>query len=147
MLVLLSLTVKGAGFVSTCSRKHSMISGSAGRLLVAFAFLLLPSISALAQGPTTGRIAGTVTDPKGAIIVGAAITASSNTTGAERKVTTDSDGNYTAPFLPPGAYRIRVTTNGFAPSVFDVQVVITQTTTINVELEVAGVIFDPVIVP
>jgi outer membrane receptor protein involved in Fe transport len=125
-----------------------MILRRAGRVLLPLAFFLLPSISALAQSPATGGIAGTVTDPNGSIIVGAAVTVSSYTTGEERKITTDSDGNYTAPFLPPGAYRIRVTANGFAAGVVDpVQVVITQTATVNLELRVAGVVVDPVIVP
>ena len=108
--------------------------------------LALPSALALAQGRTTGRIAGTVKDPNGAIIVGAEVTVVSKATGDERKVTTDAEGNYAVPLLPPGAYRVRVVANGFDTRLFDtVQVVITETTLVNPDLRVAGVIADPVV--
>jgi hypothetical protein len=122
-----------------------MIARKAASILLPFAFLLLPSISALAQTQTTGRIAGTVKDQNGAVVVGAEVTAASKATGDERKVTTDSEGNYAAPLLSPGIYRVRVTANGFNSAVFDtVQVVITETTLVNAHLTVAGVIVDPV---
>src|SRR2546425_1709676 len=119
----------------------------AAAILLPFAFPVLLSISVFAQSQTTGRIAGTVKDQNGAVIVGAAVTVSSNATAEERKVTTDTEGNYAVPLLSPGAYRVRVTANGFNSSLFDsVQVVITETTTVNAELTVAGVIVDPVTV-
>lgn len=103
--------------------------------------------SAFAQSQTTGRIAGTVKDERGAIIVGADITVSSKTTAEERRARTDNQGNYTVPLLASGAYRVRVRASGFHPALFDsVQVVITETTTVNVDLTVAGVIVDPVTV-
>jgi hypothetical protein len=127
-----------------------MIVRTAVGLLLTFAFSLCP-LSALAQTPTTGRIAGTVKDRNGAVIVGAAVTVVSKTTGDERKVTTDSEGNYTVPLLPPGTYRVRVAANGFNSKLFDtVQVAITETTLVNADgtqaLTVAGVIVDPVVV-
>ncbi len=98
--------------------------------------LLLLCTAALAQTPTTGRIAGTVKDPNGAVIVGAEVAVRSKAKGVERKVTTDGEGNYTVPFLPPGAYRVTVKGRGFAITVYDpVQVVITETTRINSNLE------------
>ena len=116
-------------------------------LLLPFAFLLLPSLSALAQTQTTGRIAGTVKDQNGAVIVGAEVTVVSRTTGDERKVTTDATGNYTVALLLPGTYRISVAANGFSTQIFDtVQVVITETTLVDADLTVAGVIADPVVV-
>jgi hypothetical protein len=97
------------------------------------------TLSAFAQGQTTGRIAGTVKDERGALIVGAAVTVSSKTTAEERKVTTDRQGNYNVPLLAPGTYRVRVTLRGFAAAVFEpVQVVITETTTVDVDLAPAG---------
>ena len=70
--------------------------------------LLLLCTAALAQTPTTGRIAGTVKDPNGAVIAGAQVTVTNKTKGDERKVTTDGEGNYTVSVLPPGAYRVTV---------------------------------------
>src|ERR1700730_9865279 len=112
-----------------------------------FAFFVLSSITALAQSQTTGRIAGTARDQKGAVIVGAEVTVSSRTTGDERKVITDATGNYAVPLLPPGTYRVKVTAHGFNSVLFDtVRVFITETTPVNTDLTVAGVITDPVVV-
>jgi hypothetical protein len=106
--------------------------------------LLILLSSAFAQTQTTGRIAGTVKDQNGAVIVGAEVTVVSKATGDQRKVNTDGQGNYAVPLLPPGAYRLEVAANGFNTRPFDpVQVVITQQTQVDVDL-VAGVIVDPV---
>src|SRR5690348_2574516 len=105
-----------------------MIGRRAGLLLLSFAFPLLSSTTAFTQSPTTGRIAGTVKDQNGAVIVGTEVTISSKTTGEERKVTSDNEGNYSAPLLTPGKYRVRLTAKGFNPANIDsVLVVITET--------------------
>src|SRR2546423_4530189 len=115
--------------------------------LLLFAFFLSPSICALGQSQTTGRIVGTVKDERGAVIAGAEVTVTSLSTAEERKVRTDAEGNYAVPLLPPGTYSVRVTANGFNSALFDsVQVVITETTTVNAQLTVAGIIVDPVTV-
>src|SRR5437667_3364948 len=124
-----------------------MIAKTTPSLLLLFAVLFLSSISALAQTQTTGRTAGTVKDLNGAIIVGAEVTVINKATGDERKVNTDKEGNYTVPLLPPGTYRVRVAASGFDAKLFDtVQVVITETTLVNADLIVAGVITDPIVV-
>jgi hypothetical protein len=120
-----------------------MIGRCAGSFLPSSSFLLLFSISALAQSPTTGRIAGTVRDPNGAVIVGAEIIITSDATGEKREATTDKEGNYAVPFLPPGTYRVRVTAKGFNPVTIDfVSVAITETITTNADFTV-GSIGDP----
>src|ERR1700687_587509 len=124
-----------------------MIFKKAASILLPFVFLLLPSLSSLAQSQTTGRIAGTVRDQKGAVIVGAEVMAVSKATGDERRANTDKEGNYAVPILPPGTYRVKVTAPGFNSALFDtVQVIITETTLIDAELTVAGIIVDPVVV-
>src|SRR4029434_8874659 len=111
------------------------------------ALLLLPTIDVFAQGQTTGRMAGTIRDPNGAVIVSAEVTITSLTTGEQRKVTTDTAGNYTVPLLSPGIYRVKVTANGFNSALFDsAQVVITETATVNAELTIVGVVVEPVTV-
>jgi hypothetical protein len=103
-------------------------------LFLCFAFLLLASVAGRAQGPTTGRIAGTVTDPNGAVIVGATVTIINKATGDQRNSRTDAEGVYTASLLPPGAYQVRVRAKGFNLAVFDpVVVAITETTTVDVQ--------------
>src|SRR5438128_3754989 len=108
-----------------------MIAKTAAALLLPFACLLLSSITGFAQTPTTGRIAGTVKDQNGAVIAGAEVTVVSPTTGDQRKVTTDDEGNFAVSLLQPETYRLRVTAHGFHDLAFDVEVVITQTTTLN----------------
>ena len=109
--------------------------------------LVLYPISAFAQSQTTGRIAGTVKDPNGARIVGAEVTVTSLATAEERKATTDTEGNYNVPLLQPGTYRVRVAAGGFNPALFDsVRAIITETTTVNAELAVAGIIVEPITV-
>ncbi len=93
------------------------------------------SVPAFAQSQTTGRLSGTVRDEQGAAVPGAEITVASKATGDERKVTSDADGNYFVPLLPPGAYTVKVTANGFKTFVSDdVKVNITETTTLNPSL-------------
>jgi Carboxypeptidase regulatory-like domain/TonB-dependent Receptor Plug Domain len=109
--------------------------------------LLILSSSAFAQSQSTGRISGTVKDPNGAGIVGADVTIVSKSTGNERKVVTDAQGNYAVPALLPGTYRLGVVANGFNPRLFDsVQVVITETTPVDAELTVAGVTIEQLVV-
>ncbi len=119
------------------------------RTTALLAILFLASVTALAHSQTTGRIVGTVKDQNGAVIAGAEVIVISKATGDRRSVTTDGEGNYTMPLLPPGTYQVRVSANGFNSRVFDnVQVVITETTSVNANgpyaLTVAGVIVDSV---
>src|SRR5437588_9716177 len=114
-----------------------MTSKTTVSLLLLFAFLLLPSLSALAQGGTTGRIAGTVKDTKGAVITGAEVTVVSRATSEERTVIADTTGDYAVLLLPPGHYRVSIKASGFKQALIDdVQVTITRTTGANAELEV-----------
>ena len=56
--------------------------------------------SSLAQN--FGKITGTVTDQSGAIVVGSVITITSTTTNQTRRVETNENGGYSAPYLVPG---------------------------------------------
>lgn len=101
--------------------------------------LSLAPVSALAQSQTTGGISGIVKDQHGARIVGAEVTVTSLATTEEKRVTTDTDGNYVVSFLSPGTYRVQITAVGFNAALFDrVPVVITETAPVNAELAVAG---------
>src|SRR6266852_2198004 len=93
----------------------------------------------LAQSQTTGRIAGTVKDQTGAVLVGAGVRVVSNASGDERKVTTDEVGAYGVALLPPGLYRVNIAATGFQEVLFEnAPVAITETTVINAELAVGA---------
>ena len=116
--------------------------------LSAACLLLFCALPLLAQGHTTGRINGTVKDPAGALIPGAQITVNSRITGEERSAITDDQGNFTVPLLAPGEYTVKIAAKGFNTSFFpSVMVVITETTSVNAYLIVAGVIDDALNVP
>ena len=62
----------------------------------------------------TGDIDGNVTDPSGAAVVGATITAKNDDTGYTRSTTTNQNGGYRVVELPPGRYTLTVEAQGFS---------------------------------
>ena len=56
----------------------------------------------------TGSVNGTVTDPTGAVIPNAKVTATNVDTGIETPTTTNSDGIYNIRFLQIGNYKVTV---------------------------------------
>ncbi|HEY6046062.1 MAG TPA: TonB-dependent receptor, partial [Pyrinomonadaceae bacterium] len=102
--------------------------------------LVLCPVFAFAQSPTTGRIAGAVKDPNGGVIPGAEVTITSLSNSETRNVTTGPTGDYVVMLLSPGTYRIGVTAHGFKRAEIEcVRVVITETSTGDVSLEVGNV--------
>ncbi len=82
------------------------------RSRIILAFVLLAALSLSAQ-TFRGTILGTVTDPSGAVIAGAKVTAKNAGTGLERTTDTSADGSYSVPELPIGTYTVTVTQPGF----------------------------------
>lgn len=66
-----------------------------------------------------GTIAGTITDPNGAVVKDAKVTATNVATGESREATTGDEGAYALPALDPGIYRITVDASGFGQSVVE----------------------------
>ncbi len=56
---------------------------------------------------------GHVTDPSGLGVPSAKVAVMKLDTNARSETVTGPDGNYTVPFLPPGAYQVTVEANGF----------------------------------
>ena len=102
--------------------------------------LLILFTTTLASAQTfRGTILGTVTDPNGAVVAGAKVTAKNTSTGLERSTTTDEAGNYTIPELPIGPYEVRVEQTGFAAGVVsNVTVAVASERRVDVNLSVAG---------
>jgi hypothetical protein len=61
----------------------------------------------------SGSIYGTVTDYSGAVLQGAAVTATNASTSAMKTVKTDASGDYNFPVLDPGGYKVLVQVLGF----------------------------------
>ena len=82
------------------------------------AFVVLACLNSSAQ-QITGNFRGTVTDPSGAVILGAEVTAQQAETALSRTTTTDRNGNYVLLELPVGHYRLHVAAKGFEEYVQD----------------------------
>src|SRR6266513_4395095 len=60
-----------------------------------------------------GTIRGTVTDPQGQVIPGAAVVITDESTNVPRALESDSQGRYEASNVRPGTYRVEVITQNF----------------------------------
>jgi Carboxypeptidase regulatory-like domain/TonB dependent receptor len=104
--------------------------------LLGFVVLLLVSVgTSFAQ--STATLAGTVTDPTGAVVPNASVKVRSLATNVLRETVSDSAGAYVLPSLQPGDYEIRTTAAGFGTSVIkSVTLLVDQSVTANVKLNV-----------
>jgi hypothetical protein len=92
--------------------------GIAGRGLALAAVLILCCVGAAhAQNVATGAISGTVTDPNGAAVAGAAVTVTDQNKGFSHPGTTDTSGFYTVESLVDGTYTVTISKDGFKQSV------------------------------
>lgn len=66
------------------------------------------------QSTTDGAVAGTVTDPSGAVVAGATITVTNPATNNQETGTTDGNGRFLIGHLPPGIYAVQISASGFA---------------------------------
>ena len=106
--------------------------------LVAFTVLLAPSGSFGQM--LNASLSGTVTDSTGAVIPGAAVTATNAATGVASKTTTDASGNYTLPSLPPGTYNLAFQKEGFTASVVNgIILQVDQPAILNATLKVGSI--------
>ncbi len=93
--------------------------------------------SLFAQTAGSATIAGTVKDPAGAVVPGAAVVVRNTDTGSDRSVQTNEDGLFSATFLPPGPYEVTVSKTGFAKLVrTDLTVQVGQTLNLDLGLVV-----------
>jgi hypothetical protein len=99
---------------------------------------LCPSLL-LAQGDR-GTITGTITDPGGAAIAGATVTATHRAMNTQFKAVTSPDGEFVLPSMQVGGYRVRVESAGFKVSVRDnVTLEAGTTARLDTQLEVGAV--------
>jgi hypothetical protein len=95
--------------------------------------ILVFVFASFAQG-TTGQISGVVTDQNGAVVTGAVVKVTNTATNLTREATTSGDGIYSFQLLPPGEYKVEVSSANFQPKTINATVNITQTTTVDVQL-------------
>jgi hypothetical protein len=99
------------------------------------AMLVLCPLALLAQ---TATLEGIVTDPSGAAVPEASVTATLESTGAKRTAVTDGDGHYRMPALAVGVYTIHAERAGFKAAEFQqVALSLSQTLDQNIQLNLA----------
>jgi hypothetical protein len=112
------------------------ISSLSQYLLGSCLAVLLCLSPALGQ-TVTGSITGQVTDPSGAVVVGATVTAENTATGVKTSAKTNASGVYTIRFLPIGTYKATIEANGFVTeSVQEFSLEIAQTAKIDGHLTI-----------
>ena len=95
--------------------KYLYLRSSKRILLVASAMLFGQTALSLAQA-VYGSLYGTVTDPSGAAVVGAAVTVTDVQKGTVQTVTTNGTGNWTVDHLIPDSYVVKVDAKAFSTS-------------------------------
>src|SRR5918995_278833 len=94
-----------------------IVCRSASLVLIASALLATAGSSATQTRATTADLSGLVLDASNAVVPGAVVTATNAATGVERSGTTERDGRYSIPALPPGTYTVKASLAGFQPQV------------------------------
>jgi hypothetical protein len=110
----------------------SITSGLPACLALGLLFWCLPCVLS-AQG--LSGINGTVTDPSGAVVPGAGVTATNSATSVSSHTVTGSAGTYSFTDLIPGTYTVKVEKDGFATGILkDVHVDVSRITSADVAL-------------
>ena len=105
-------------------------------VMILLGMLVLPSLT----HAQTAAVIGTVEDPSGAVVTGAAAKATNVATAAERSTETNETGLYRISNLAPGVYVISIEKSGFKAVRFeDVTLTVDQILTLNAKLEVSAV--------
>ena len=106
--------------------------------ILALIVVSLLSVPLVAQ-KTSGTIRGIVTDPSGAVVANVPVAIKNNSTGLERTVTTNAQGEYVAPELAVGVYTVTVKAPNFKESVSsNVDLHTSSTETVNIQLQVGS---------
>jgi hypothetical protein len=79
-----------------------------------FAFLAMAAVPGL-RAQTTAALSGRVVDPSSAVVPGASVTITNQSTNDKTHTVTSADGTYSFPVLLPGTYSVSVEAKGFRP--------------------------------
>ncbi len=115
---------------------------------VCLLLITLTLASPVAAQTFRGNILGTVTDPNGAVVPEATVTAKNVATGLERSTVSDAFGNYSINELQIGTYQVVVEKSGFEPlTINGVTVEVAAERRVDASLAVAGTANQVIIAP
>ena len=97
-------------------------------------FALVGALQMWAQTITTGELAGTVTDPSGAVVANSPVQIKSLDEGSVTNQKTSSNGYYHFAYLKPGNYSVTVSAPGFQASEKKVVVALGASSSLNFQL-------------
>ena len=101
--------------------------------------LALVGLPVFGQATSTGSLAGTVTDPKGAVIAGATVTLANDETKQEFTAQTSGEGTFAIPTLFAGKYTATISMQGFKTAkVTEIKIDVGKPSSIQVALEVGS---------
>ncbi|HEX8147992.1 MAG TPA: TonB-dependent receptor [Pyrinomonadaceae bacterium] len=103
---------------------------------MAFAALFVVALCATAFAQGTSTLTGTVTDPNGAVVSGATVTATNVATNVSATTQTTDSGLYRFPTLPVGTYNVRVEASGFSTAAVE-QVVLSVAQVVTQDIKLA----------
>lgn len=108
--------------------------------VISLVIVVLFAVSTLLVAQTaTSSLRGTISDQKGAVLLGATVTLSNASTGFSRTTKTGNDGGYQFLEVPPATYSLTVGYPGFATLKQDnVTLQVSQPQTLNLSLAVKG---------
>ena len=108
------------------------------KTLTLFLMALLTSLN-LAGQQITGSIRGTVSDPSGAIVRAATVTAKQTETGLTRAAVTDRQGAYVLVELPIGHYQLEIQAKGFQKYLQQgISLDVNETATVGIHLKLGA---------
>jgi hypothetical protein len=99
---------------------------------------LFASAGLLAQTNTTA-LSGVVYDPSGAAITGASISLTDSAKGTEKTEQSKAKGEFEFPQLPPGHYRLTVTSPGFSAYQQDLELLVASPLKVNVKMSIGAI--------
>lgn len=102
--------------------------------------LLLFAGAVLVYGQEGQQLRGRVTDPTGAVVAQATVTATNQATAVKYPTQTTSSGDWVLPYLPPGTYSVTVEKSGFKThTVANIVLDVAQLRAVDIALQVGEV--------
>jgi hypothetical protein len=83
------------------------------RVVSVVVVLVLSVVPTFGQGFATAEFNGSVVDQSGAVLPGAAVTLTEESTGLVREAVSNDTGRFVIPAVPPGVYTVRAMLSGF----------------------------------
>src|SRR5215813_3557860 len=116
-------------------KRTSRMNSSPQLIVLHLLFICFAALTVCHGQSGAGTLQGTITDPSGAVIPGAIIVITSDATGVQRELSSNSAGLYVAADLPAGRYRLLASATGFAKQQFnDVELAVGAVRNLDVQL-------------